>query len=112
MAGLRRDLDCGQERLTAETLNDAGVELMAAAASGRRRRPLERLVPALAAESRRRRRHKLDAGAWVELYRHQAALCFAEARRLGSARGAFNLGLCYELGLGTDADPETVSHRF
>lgn len=41
-------------------------------------------------------------------YKNEAFLCFLESRKLGSAKGAYNLGLCYEQGIGTSVDLEKV----
>jgi TPR repeat protein len=41
-------------------------------------------------------------------YQREAFNCFQESRRLGSAKGAFNAGICYEQGVGTSQNLEKV----
>ena len=48
----------------------------------------------------------------TSVYKKEAFLCFKESMRLGSAKGAYNLGLCYEQGLGTSVDLDKVFQYF
>lgn len=41
-------------------------------------------------------------------YRREAVLCFTESMELGSAKGAYNLGICHEQGIGTSVDLDKV----
>ncbi|XP_057367396.1 uncharacterized protein LOC130688429 [Daphnia carinata] len=44
-------------------------------------------------------------------YQREALNCFRESKKLGSIKGAYNLGLCYEQGIGTIIDKEkAVAH--
>ena len=43
-------------------------------------------------------------------YLQEALNCFEESRKLGSVKGTFNLGLCYEQGLGTCINLQKVLH--
>ncbi|KAI9555836.1 hypothetical protein GHT06_018353 [Daphnia sinensis] len=44
-------------------------------------------------------------------YQREALNCFKESRKLGSIKGAYNLGLCYEQGIGTIMDKDkAVAH--
>lgn len=45
-------------------------------------------------------------------YVSQAFLCFQESRRLGSKKGAFNLGLCHEQGFGTCINLEKAAECY
>ena len=48
----------------------------------------------------------------AQAYRREAFLCFTEATNLGSEKGAYNLGICYEQGIGTAADVNKVYNSF
>lgn len=41
-------------------------------------------------------------------YQREALNCFTESSKLGSIKGAYNLGLCYEQGIGTIIDKDKV----
>lgn len=41
-------------------------------------------------------------------YQREAFNCFAESQKLGSIKGCYNLGLCYEQGIGTSIDRDKV----
>jgi len=71
----------------AELLNEAGVQLLSAHQKGETSL-FEHWIP----DARKDRKMS---------YVHQGFLCFQESRELGSEKGAFNLGLCYEQGFGT-----------
>lgn len=42
-------------------------------------------------------------------YQREAVLCFRESMKLGSAKGAYNLGICHEQGIGTSVDLDKVT---
>lgn len=43
-------------------------------------------------------------------YEREAFLCFKESMKLGSAKGAYNLGICFEQGIGTSVDLGKVNN--
>ena len=42
------------------------------------------------------------------LYQKEAFECFQESMKLGSTEGAYNSGICYEQGIGTDVNIDKV----
>ena len=90
VASMANDLQFGNNLLTAEFENQAGVEL--ANISENEQNSYDFLI----GKKKRKTTRKS--------YKKEAFLCFRESRKLGSTKGTFNLGLCYEQGLGTRVD--------
>ena len=93
---LTQRLKQADDLLLGEWQNDAGVDLMTAAQSGGSCPKYDKLIHC--------------SGDRPSRYLQEALNCFEESRKLGSVKGTFNLGLCYEQGLGTCINLQKVLH--
>lgn len=92
------NIEHGHEMRKAELLNEAGVRLLSAYQKGE-----TSLFENWISDKKKDKRPS---------YVHQGFLCFQESRKLGSGKGAFNLGLCYEQGFGTSVDLEKAAECY
>ena len=86
------NIEQGHNLRMADLLNETGVQLLSA----------------------HQRRETSLFGLWISQessYVDEAFSCLQQSRELGSEKGAFNLGLCYEQGFGTRIDLEKVCNN-
>nr|CAH0100601.1 unnamed protein product [Daphnia galeata] len=87
LAGMLQNLETSNNLELAEWQNSVGVELINSA----KKKVLSEYDHLI-------KNSKTDR---FSAYQSEAFNCFLESRRLGSAKGSYNLGICYEQGIGT-----------
>ncbi len=94
MEGMLKNLETSNNLGLAEWQNSVGVELINSA----KKKELSEYDHLI----------KMSKTDRFSAYQKEAFNCFLESRRLGSAKGAYNLGICYEQGIGTSQNVEKV----
>lgn len=94
LAGMLQNLETSNNLELAEWQNSVGVELINSA----KKKVLSEYDHLI-------KNSKTDR---FSAYQSEAFNCFLESRRLGSAKGSYNLGICYEQGIGTSQNLDKV----
>ena len=97
MSSLLTTLEKSQDLRLAEWQNSVGVSLLSSADAGEIS-CYDHLISGTTKLANR-----------SSVYKREAFLCFKDSKKLGSIKGAFNLGICHEQGLGTSVNIDKVS---
>ena len=98
MSSMMATLEKSEDLRLAEWQNSVGVSLLSAAEAGEIS-CYDHLINKTTTLANR-----------SSIYKREAFLCFQDSKKLGSVKGAFNLGICHEQGLGTSINIDKVNH--